>query len=245
MQDINLLPRELQREGFEIKKIALVVLVFVFLLGTCAYYSYMQYKHQALQRELALLEEELNLIQPGLDQLNRHAEFIKLSREKVSFLENLKARRVEINPVLTGITGATPAGIQLTGLFVEHREQKAYQGGFASPGSRPVIPGVEEKTPVSGNNDLASNDEKSLTELREGTRGREDILPSPPNSLVVNGSTRKPEMIGIFIDQLAKLPYFDGVYLLKMHATGDGTHLFTIEARLREVRQAEQQKTGP
>lgn len=245
MRDINLLPRELQREVFDIKKIALVALVFTFLLGTCAYYSYMQYKHLSLQRELALLEEKLNLIQPGLDQLNRYSELIKLSQEKISLLENLIAQRVEINPVLTGITEATPADIQLTGLFVEHREQKAYQGGFASPGSRPVISNAEQKTTVNENNELANNGNKSLTESREGTRGQEDLLPSPPNSLVVNGSTRKPETVGIFIDQLAKLPYFDGVYLLKLHATGDGIHQFTIEARLREVRQAEQQKTGP
>ncbi len=225
MYEINLLPSKLQKKiNVALKRwIVLLLIISVpsvlggFYVFTLAELNQLRLKTNNIDRQLELLTPQLN----RMEQLRRERE---KREQQISVLQSLRDNRFSITPILTGIALNMPVDMWLTGISAEYRENYLPRGGFASPGILPVSEGTVEQTDII----VGSSEQQQPEQQQPGP---------PPNILVLQGISHSQASIGVFVGQLAAMPYFQNIDVVKVNtATSGETGLaFHIEAGLRGV----------
>jgi type IV pilus assembly protein PilN len=210
---VNLLPPKLQREGtidvrrlLIISGVTLLIAVFVAGYGTFILSIY------SMRTDIAATEQQLASLAPAVAR----AEAVRAQRV------NLEASLKEYKDILG--------------------KQQSWSGVLFDLGA--ITPVDLWLVELEIGNNLTSDDKNTDQKSKEGSsaKGAKGAEPAPgagavsrPNMVVLKGFSRTVPSIGVFVDNLCRLPCFEEVRLKKISAETDGNK-FEITALLREGR---------
>ncbi len=218
MYDINLLPRKLQRKfNIDLKRTAGVLALFLVTAGFFGGYYSLLHKSHNYNKELTRIENTLEQLSPMVTQVKQlHNNRIENEKKLKAFQDIVKGRLL-ITPILEDISLVLPEDLWLTEFSMESRQDYQPRGGFASPGGVPLGNPVNNKQEETG-------------------AGEPVITPPSPNIVKLQGVAHSAVSVGVFVDNMSRLPYFSSVDLLKVYENNAGGkgHAFTVMARLKE-----------
>ncbi|MGB9792978.1 MAG: PilN domain-containing protein [Thermacetogeniaceae bacterium] len=209
---VNLLPPKLQREEtIDLRRLLLVTGVALLVAALVGGYGVFIFSLLTAKNELAATKAQLTAVTPLATRVKRlRLERIELQQTAEDYRKILGSRR-EWSGLLTDINRVMPVDLWLNDLELTYQQssQKASgqnsQAGVAQPQAAP-----------------------------KGTAAVQvETLPRP-NVVFLKGSSRTVASIGVFINSLSRLPYFQEVRLNKVQEGTDGIQ-FEIIAFLKKV----------
>lgn len=245
MYEINLLPPKLQRKfNIDVKKAAAFLGLTFLITGLAGGYGVFLFQLYGARSEINRIETRLQQIAPQVAEVEQIRKERLAGEKQVKAFQTIVDNRFTFTPMLEDIACNLPVDTWLTGITVENREEYAPPGGFASPPGM-LAETVEDstgeapKTPAGAPG--TGNGQKPAQPANRPVQGQKDKTapPPPPNVLVLQGVSYTPASVGVLVHNLARLPYFQSVNVIKVYEnTGDEAgQAFTIEAQLREVQQ--------
>ncbi|WP_027363477.1 PilN domain-containing protein [Desulfotruncus alcoholivorax] len=223
MYEINLLPPELiKRFNIDFKKLTMLIAVIIVVIGYVYWYAGFKFRLYNIKEEIAHTDKMLAEMSPRLNLVKKiKAERIE-NQEKIMAYKAITESRFLLTPVFKEIEKSIPVDTWLTGITLEYREKLNPVGGFASlPGANALPPKATLQAvgpPVSK--------KETIDEVE---------IPSP-NVLMLQGVTYNSASVGVFVHNLAGLPYFRNVGIKKVYTNSgdDAGYAFTLELQLRE-----------
>lgn len=214
MYKVNLLPDELTKPGFNLKRITQMSLVSLLVSFMLAVYGVFLYQSHQVKTELARLQNKVASVQPDLKRL----EFLRKQRadleKSASDLEGIAEKRVTWSPVISEINSNMPTDVWLNGL------QFYYDNGGA-PASE---------------TDPQKNQQQGIKppKTEEVARQSPPAVMPLPNAVSIQGESRSVLPVGVYVNRLLQVKYFTGVRINEVHENQErGTLVFSITALIR------------
>ncbi|ACA59488.1 PilN domain-containing protein [Candidatus Desulforudis audaxviator] len=211
MYKINLLPPELQKDVSvdmgRLKKLLVLAAVFVVLVGS---YGSFLWQYHARNAELAQLRAQVALVKPIAEQVDALAARSAENEKRSAELETLLLGQIRWTRLLNDINYNLPADVFLGVIRAGRVEDVPVLGGFASPS------GLKADKTAAG---------------KAEPQGL--VL---PNVITIQGVAQSTASIGVLINNLYSLPYFELVqlkYLEEEVLTFHGHKLFEVDAYLK------------
>lgn len=238
MYDINLLPPNLQKKfNIDVKKLLISFTITCMVTGLVGGYGLLMFKLYGTRMEMHRIDQRLNQIAPQVARVEQLKRERLEGEKKINAFRTIIDDRLTFTLILDDIAKNMPVDMWLTGISMEYREKYIPRGGFASPPG--MLAGVYKNKTVDKNitGKKPDADKQNITKTPTDKKDKEKNSPPPPNVLVLQGAAHSPASVGVFVHNLARLPYFQNINVLKVFANtaGDPGQAFTIEAQLREV----------
>ncbi|OPY57734.1 MAG: Fimbrial assembly protein (PilN) [Pelotomaculum sp. PtaU1.Bin035] len=217
MYKVDLLPYELQRDvGVDVKKLLKRLSVFlaaIFLLVSCGTFVFSEL---LTRKEIAVTEKELSEIQVTVNNIE---EIKKQRQNNQHSIQNYKAlinKKLSWSYLLEDLNSNLPVDMWLASLELSFTDMSASVGTVGQ-----IAGQSEAQAPAH----VQARAQSKATQANVGAApggqspaaGQKDS-PSPdsppaPNILVVEGYSRTVPSVGIFVNNLDKMPYFTSVKL--------------------------------
>ncbi|OPZ73716.1 MAG: hypothetical protein BWY80_00859 [Firmicutes bacterium ADurb.Bin456] len=202
---VNMLPVKLQREGLiDVKRLIVISVLTLFLTLTLGSYGAFLINYNLMKNDLKDTATQLDTLAPLVARVERiqreRMDLEAAMQEYEEILQNQKAWSV----LLGDLSGVTPIDIWLVELAIENKP-------------------VEKKTPPTN----APSSSQSDTGNPKGQGERETAGLPHPNSIVLKGYSRMVPSVGVFVQNLNYLPYFNEVKLNRVNLDDQG-YLFEI-----------------
>ncbi|MGQ9513020.1 PilN domain-containing protein [Thermodesulfitimonas sp.] len=210
MYRVNLLPPELvATEPGAYRRSPLYNLLIFCIGGLCLLYvAFLLYlffsQLQVQQKQKALAALEPQIRQ--VETLQRQSQTLK---NRALVWEDILKERREYYPLLVDLQRVLPVDMWVTRVELTRTEPQAAGGPPAAAAQPQASGGTPPAAPVR------------------------PAVPPAPNRLVIEGGTRSFSSVGVYINNLCRLPYFQKVTLREVTTAGqDYATIFTIEAVL-------------
>jgi len=219
---INLLPTELQKDlSIDVKglvrRVTITVIVILLLFG----YGAFLFVGYLTQREISDTEKYLSQISSAVKRVEEiKAQRVKDEKSTKIYQELLSARQVRF-PLLEDISHNLPVDMWLEKLNMSYVAPK--EDGKNSQPAQAANDGAQEQQNTQSHTQGQADDKNKPSS------------PPVPNTLIVEGYSRTVPSIGIFMNNLYRMPYFSNVVLNEL-ATDEksGNIKFKLTAALKD-----------
>ena len=213
---VNLLPTELQREGLiDVRRLVVISAVTLFLALTLGGYGAFLINYTLMKNDLKDTGAQLTALTPlvsRVEQIRKERTGLEAAlKEYAEILQKQKAWSV----MLYDLSGITPIDLWLVELEILNKA--------VDPNTQP--PGAAAKAP-------ASNPQTKAKDPGEQEKKEPAGLPRP-NTITFKGYSRTVSSIGVFINNLNYLPYFNEVKLDKISTDNEGIR-FEVTATVKD-----------
>jgi len=218
MYKINLLPSELQRDlSIDVRKLvkrAAVSLVAVILLAGYGSFLYSSY---STRKEIAKTEKylnELNVTVKKVEEIKKQRETSEQSAQKLKELLN---NRLAWSSVLEDLNHNLPVDVWLERIDLSHIDLQASTGASGQPkGQADAQAPQSQSQPAPAQPNPAQAGTGAVPEGKPPSGQSGTPAPSSPpvpNTLTIEGYSRTVPSIGVFVNNLSRMPYFTRVTL--------------------------------
>ncbi|SHE60765.1 type IV pilus assembly protein PilN [Desulforamulus putei DSM 12395] len=218
MYKVNLLPEYLQHRDVAICKRKLLVLggSGIVLLSLLIGYGIFYLQFISDQHRLDRDTEELAKLRPRVAEIQRLKGEIKAKQEQYYTFSRILEKRLSWHRMLQDLSLALPRDTWINRLEIKKVERPPGSGGFASSGYKPVAEVKVESAESKG---------KPVSNLQS---------PPVPNVMYLYGTCWTMGSVGVLVNNLSRLPYFDSVKLVEAkHDKEKGIILFELAASVR------------
>ena len=206
---VNLLPPHLQREGLiDFRRLTIITgttLLIAIVLGS---YGSFLFNFYTMKNDLAATRQQLEALAP---MVARVEGLRKERKELEAILEEYKyilEKHIAWSTLLYDLGDVTPIDLWLVDMdLTNNQETKPQGGGTAAPASTPKEPAAKET--------------------------RYAHAYPRPNVITFKGYSRTVPSIGVFVNNLYKLPYFKTIKLKSISDEPEGFH-FEITANIKD-----------
>jgi len=207
MYKVNLLPPELQRDiSIDIrrlvKRVAIFLVVIILVLG----YSIFLYSFFSTKKEIVETEKYLNELQVTVKKIEDIKEQRQKNEQSVQQFKELVEKRLTWSYVLDDLNYNLPVDVWLASIELSFTDLQASTETVGQAPEQPKVHVPQAQTgtrTVPGGQSLPAGQKEPLL----------SASPPVPNTLTVVGYSRTVPSIGIFINNLHKMPYFTKVTL--------------------------------
>ena len=238
MYKVNLLPEYLQHQAAVnfTRNLVLVGVAAILLCLTLLAYGLFYYHRTLDQRQLDQNIQELAKLKPRLMEMQDQQTQLKLQQEKYSQLVTLVNNRLTWHSMLEDIPLALPVDTWIRRIEIKKLDQLPDNGGLVSSGYRPVEKLKEKSNAAEG--ESAKTKGKQFPEPPKS--------PPVPNSISIYGSCWNLGSVGVLVDNLSSLPYFEYVKLVEANYQRDqGLIVFELMAKIKGGAWDEQTDAAP
>lgn len=207
MYKVNLLPPELvATEPGGSRRSPLYNLLIFCAGGLCLLYVVFLLYLFFSQLQVQQKQKALAAFEPQIQRVESLQRQSQLLRSRAMVWEGILKERREYYPLLVDLQRVLPVDMWLTRIELGAQPQAA--SGLPAAPAQPQAPGGTSP-PL------------------------QPAVPPAPNRLVIEGGTRSLPSVGVYINNLCRLPYFQKVTLREVTTVGqDHVTTFTIEAVL-------------
>lgn len=208
MYKVNLLPPELVAAEPGLHRRSPLYNLLVFCVGGLCllYVTFLLYLFFS-QLQVQQKQKALAALEPQIQQVEKLQQQSQALRDRAMVWEGILKERREYYPLLVDLQRVLPVDMWLTRIELARVEPQA-------PGGLPAAPAQPQ---ASGG----------------APPPLQPAVPPVPNRLVIEGGTRSLSSVGVYINNLCRLPYFQKVTLREVTTVGqDHVTTFTIEAVL-------------
>ncbi|MDD3653353.1 MAG: PilN domain-containing protein [Desulfotomaculaceae bacterium] len=218
MYKINLLPPELQRDiSIDIKKLVKRVSVSLVVISVLAGYGAFLYSYVETQKEIAQTEKYLNELQLAV----RIVEDLKKQRQDneqtIKKFTEMIDQRLTWSYVLDDFSRNLPVDVWLERLELSYNETQAAAGTgqvTGQPNPNPQSQSSQPQTQGQTGAQAGATATKGGQASPTGQQGQSQASAPPvPNTLTIEGYSHTVPSIGVFINNLNKMPYFTKITL--------------------------------
>lgn len=213
MYKVNLLPPKLQREGIiDIRRLVIIAGTTLFVATIFGAYGAFLVSFFTLKGELVTTKQQLTSLVPVISRVEKIKEERKLLEAALKEYDSIFEKRKSWYDLLSEIGYITPVDLWLTELEICYK------------------PGQEKEQ--KGKNKDTANDSQEKAD-KGSSRVQEKFASFPrPNLVVFKGFSRSIPSIGVFMNNLFWVGYFEGVELERVSPESEGIR-FEVVARLR------------
>ncbi|RPF49229.1 type IV pilus assembly protein PilN [Thermodesulfitimonas autotrophica] len=207
MYKVNLLPPELVATEPGVSRRSPLYNLLVFCVGGLCllYVAFLLYLFFS-QLQVQQKQKALAALEPQIQQVERLQQQSQALRDRAMVWEGILKERREYYPLLVDLQRVLPVDMWLTRIELGAQPQ--------APGGLPAAPAQPQ---ASGG----------------APPPLQPAIPPAPNRLVIEGGTRSLSSVGVYINNLCRLPYLQKVTLREVTTVGqDHVTTFTIEAVL-------------
>lgn len=213
MYEINLLPAEL-RPGLQIDRKRLLVkgILIIVIMGLAGAYCGFIYRFFSLQNELAHINRQMDEILPQTRQVEALRQTRIRTEARLNVFYKLIDHKKQWACVLTGINDVLPVDAWLTGINIHYD---------------PAI--------IEGDNLFVPEGHFQQEPVPDPEFDRSSESAHAPNAVTIKGNSGSVPSVGVFLNYLKDLNYFQYVRLDTMNENRDeGVISFVITAYTRE-----------
>lgn len=209
---VNLLPPKLQREEtIDLRRLLIVTSVALLVAAIIGGYGVFIFSLLTAKNELAATKAQLDAVTPVATRVKGlRSKRIELQQSAEEYRKILGSRR-QWSGMLVDINRIMPVDLWLFDLELTYQQPAQKAGGQVSQ--------------VGATQSQAAH---------KGTGAAQAETLPRPNVVLFKGSSRTVASIGVFINSLSRLPYFQEVRLDKVQEGRDGIQ-FEITAFLKKV----------
>lgn len=214
MYKINLLPSELQRDiSIDVRKLvkrAIVALAAILLISG---YSIFLFNYYSTKKEACELEKRLKQLEAAVKKVEEIKKQRRDNEQAVEKFKELLNQRLTWACVLKDIDYNLPEDMWLGSIDISYTGRWAQaEAGDKELEQMKTKEAVQKGRPKSGQTGTgALSDSKTSAAKQEGT-SQQASLPVP-DTLAIEGYSRTVSSVGVFINNLNKLPYFKSALL--------------------------------
>lgn len=215
----------------DVGRLVKILLAAVVILAVVGGYTSFLWQYYARAAELERARNELAAVNPVAGEVDRLAAESKRNEQRSEALEALLLGQVRWARVLNDLNHNLPADVFLLTVRAEHVKDVPVAGGFASP------PGFDPEA-AAGKKD---QQEEKKSDTKAKAKAKKDEAPKPkslplPNVVIVKGVVQSTASMGVLINNLHKMSYFETVRLKSLEediSVFKGHKIFEIEAYLK------------
>ncbi|KUK52793.1 MAG: Fimbrial assembly family protein [Desulfotomaculum sp. 46_296] len=206
---VNLLPPNLQHEGnIDIRRL-LTISVVTFLATVLIFgYGFFVFNFLVMKKQLAEAQQQLANLSPIVARTEKIINERKKIEKTLDQYNSLIKKQVTWSDMFFDLNNVTPVDLWLNSMELSYKPDAKL-----TIGSSPVLTGNQ-------------NSERSAQAAGQTEAGR-------PNVIAFNGASLTISSIGVFMNNLYQLPYFQEVKLIKASRDSQGI-TFQITALLKD-----------
>lgn len=204
MYKVNLLPEYLQSRSYKVTGCNLLLWgsgVVLFLLLLC--YGIFYYQFISDQKQLARAQEELAQLRPKMVEIQNLTAVNKARQAKYQTLSHILKNRLSWHPLLQDLPLALPMDTWINRIEIQKTDRVPGSGGFVSSGYKQSTARQAGEPP------------KEKAESAGGLPENVPQSPPVPNRIYFYGTCWTMGSVGILVDHLSRLPYFETVNLVE------------------------------
>lgn len=218
MYKVNLLPDYLQTQGLPSKKWLRTVCYLLFILLLFLVSGFFYVRSLAMEGKLADRQAQLEQLKPQLMKIQKLKREVQGKHQQLVAFTTIKEKRLAWHPFLEDLPLALPADTWLSSVELKKLEQIPQGGGVVSTGQQP-------KTSKKGIPKQATTVEQQRAETS---------APPVPNVMILTGNCWTMGSVGVMVDNLSLLAYFDSVQLVEANIKRpEGYIKFEIAAQIK------------
>ena len=235
---MNLLPPELQKDVFidvgRLKKALAISAAILVLLGG---YGTFFWQYHARSVEIGQIQDEIEKLKPQVAKADLMAKELLANNKRSTEYENILRAQPRWSRVLGDINGNLPTDTFLTtiqGQYIEKEDLPAIGGFSSSPGYS-----SETRPPKKADEDKGAKPADQKKPENKKTDKKEPVSLPMPNVLTIEGITQSAASVGVLVNNMHNMPYFNMVKLRSVNEIKQdyiGQKKFIIDCYLKEAK---------
>ena len=236
MYKVNLLPTELQRDiSIDFRKLVKRLSVSLLAITLLASYSAFLYSFYSNRKDIARTERYLNELRVTVTKVEDIKKQRQNNEQSVQTLRELLSKRLSWSPLLEDLNCNLPVDMWLESFDLSFTDLQTSTGAAGqSPGQpKALAPQAQAQSKPAQTGNGASSDGQAPAAGQKGPLPPASL--TVPNTLTLEGYSRTVPSIGIFVNNLNRMPYFNRVTLNEISEDKKyGAIRFKVTAMLKE-----------
>lgn len=207
---VNLLPQNLQHEGnIDIRRLLTIGVVTLLATVLIIGYSFFVVNFMVMKKQLAEAQQQLANLSPIVTRTEKMISERKEIEKSLDQYNSLIKKQVAWSDMFSDLNNVTPVDLWLNSMELSYKPDAK-----VTVGSSPVLTGNENP-------------------VQPGQATGQSAKAGRPNVVTFNGASLTISSIGVFMNNLYQLPYFQEVKLIKASRDSQGI-AFQITALLKD-----------